>query len=166
MRHQDVAWNTWTPTMRATLLFIQQGERLLLIRKKTGLGKGLINAPGGKIDPGESAPQAAVREVIEELGVTPLEARWCGRLRFEFTDGLRLQCQVFHSRFYTGTPTETREAIPLWCAVDALPFDEMWADDRVWLPELLAGVPFHLEAIFDAERMLDHRLETGAGLCP
>jgi len=31
----------------ATLSFVLKGDKMLLIDKKTGLGKGKINAPGG-----------------------------------------------------------------------------------------------------------------------
>ena len=63
-------WSTWQPTLRATLLFIVRDGEILLIRKKRGLGAGKINGPGGKIDPGETARQCAVREVEEELLIT------------------------------------------------------------------------------------------------
>lgn len=151
-------WTTWTPTMHATLLFVERGQELLLIRKKRGLGAGLINGPGGKIDPGETPEMAAVREVIEEVGVTPTAPRWVGRLRFQFVDGLRLQVEVFRSATFTGTPVESPEALPFWCPRDALPFDEMWADDRVWMPPMLAGHQIHLDAVFDGQRMLSHAL--------
>ena len=37
-----------------------------------GLGAGKINAPGGKLEAGETALAAAIRETQEEIGVTPL----------------------------------------------------------------------------------------------
>lgn len=160
MRHlTDVDWATWTPSMRGTLLFVLHEGQALLIRKKRGLGAGKINAPGGKIDPGETALQAAVREVQEEVGVTPHDPEERGELSFQFVDGLRLHVRVFQARRFTGTPIETDEAIPLWKPLDALPYDEMWADDRVWVPELLAGRRFALRALFDGDAMLDHVID-------
>lgn len=156
----DVDWTTWTPTVHATLLFVERGEELLLIRKKRGLGAGLINGPGGKIDPGETPVQAAVREVIEEVGVTPTAPRWVGRLRFQFVDGLRLQVEVFRSPSFTGTPTESPEALPFWCHRNALPYSEMWADDRIWMPHMLAGERVYLDAVFEDQALLWHQLET------
>lgn len=154
-----VDWSTWTPTMRATLLFVRRGDELLLIRKKRGLGAGKINAPGGRIEPGESAAECAIREVIEELGVTALAVDERGELSFQFVDGLALHVRVFVADRFTGDPVETDEAIPLWTPVHAIPFDEMWADDQVWMPALLAGQRFALRAIFDGDAMLDHALE-------
>ena len=56
-----IDWSTWQPQMLATLLFIFRDGEVLLIRKKRGLGAGKINGPGGKIDPGETPEQCAVR---------------------------------------------------------------------------------------------------------
>lgn len=41
---------------------------------------GQISLPGGRIDPGESAEQAALREADEEIGVTPAGVRVLGPL--------------------------------------------------------------------------------------
>ena len=155
----DIDWSVWTPTMRGTLMFVLGGGQALLIRKKRGLGAGKINAPGGKIDPGETALQAAIRETQEEVGVTPLDPRERGELSFQFVDGLRLHVRVFVASAWTGEASESDEAIPIWTHLDALPYDEMWADDRVWVPELLAGRQFALRALFDDDTMLDHTIE-------
>ena len=47
------------------LVVDRTGGQVLLIRKKRGLGAGKINGPGGKLDPGETFAQTAVREVQE-----------------------------------------------------------------------------------------------------
>lgn len=157
----DVDWSTWSPTMRGTLLWVLRDGQALLIRKKRGLGAGLINAPGGKIDPGETALRSAERELTEEVGVVAHGTHHCGELYFQFVDGLRLHVHVFAAPTCSGTPVETAEALPMWLPQDALPYDEMWADDRVWVPHLLAGRPFLLRALFDEQVMLDHVLELG-----
>ena len=150
----DVDWAGWEPTVRATLLFVWRDGQLLLIRKKRGLGAGKINGPGGKIDPGESALEAAERELHEELGVRARGTVERGELSFQFVDGLRLHVRVFTAPDCTGEAVETDEAVPLWTPVDAIPYDEMWADDRVWVPEMLAGRRFALRALFDGDEML------------
>lgn len=161
MRLHDIDWTTWTPTMRGTLLWVLRDGQALLIRKKRGLGAGLINAPGGKIDPGETALAAAERELHEEVGVRALGTVPCGELSFQFVDGLRLHVHVFSASACLGEAIETDEALPLWLPQDALPYDEMWADDRIWVPHLLAGRPFRLRAVFDGQQLLDHAIEVG-----
>lgn len=155
MRVHDIDWPAWTPRQRATLLFVVRDGRVLLIHKKRGLGAGKVNGPGGRIDPGETPRQCAIRETREELLVTPTGVRAAGELRFHFLDGLSIHGFVFRADDCDGEPQETDEAIPLWTPVDAVPYDRMWADDRHWLPLLLAGTPFDGRFTFDADRMLD-----------
>jgi len=86
-RLTDIDWERWEPRERATLLFVIRGGEILLIRKLRGLGAGKINGPGGRIDPGETPLACAVREVEEELRVTPLGVEPRGELRFQFVAG-------------------------------------------------------------------------------
>jgi 8-oxo-dGTP diphosphatase len=153
-----IDWNQWQPQLRATLCFILRGGEILLIRKKRGFGSGKINGPGGKIDPGEDALAAALRETFEELGIRPLGAEQRAELHFQFRDGFSLHCAVFLARDLTGEPRETDEAAPLWTPLDAIPYDEMWADDRFWLPQLLRGEKFAGYFEFDGEQLLDHEI--------
>jgi len=164
-RLTDIDWEAWRPHDTATLLFVLDGDRVLLIRKKRGLGAGKINAPGGRLEPDETPLAAAVREVEEEVCVTPFEIEARGTLRFEFVDGYRLQAHVFVAGGYRGEPTETDEAVPLWFARSELPFSEMWADDALWLPRVLGGEIVSGRFIFDGDAMLDHEL-TSATVAP
>ena len=75
-------WATWQPRVRANLLFIVREEKILLIHKKRGFGAGKINGPGGKIDPGETPLQSAVRETFEELGINAARGRSTRRIAF------------------------------------------------------------------------------------
>lgn len=155
-------WSAWKPDVLSVLCYIRRGDEVLLIRKKRGLGAGKISGPGGKIDPGETAAEAAVRETREELGVTPRDPRHLGELHFQFADGFALQCAVFLAAEHEGEAVETDEAAPLWSRVDALPLDAMWEDDRHWLPDFLEGKSFRAFFEFDGERMLSRRVEWAA----
>ncbi|MBD3240166.1 MAG: NUDIX domain-containing protein [Chitinivibrionales bacterium] len=160
---RDVAlidWPVWIPTERAVLCFARDHDWVLLINKKTGLGAGKVNAPGGRIDPGESAMAAAIREVKEEVLVDVWDLREAGQLFFQFTDGYKLHGTVFFAAGFAGTPTDTPEAGPFWCRIDELPYDRMWEDDRHWLPLALAGAYFRAYFVFDGDRMLSKRIVT------
>jgi 8-oxo-dGTP diphosphatase len=155
----NMDWTDWIPRERANLCFIVKDGRILLIRKKRGLGAGKINGPGGKIEPGETALAAAIRETQEEIGVTPLDLEERGALYFQFTDGYSLHCTVFLAGDLDGEPVETPEATPQWVALEEIPYDEMWADDRYWLPQMLAGARFDGWFEFDGDRMLSKRVD-------
>lgn len=152
-------WKNWIPRERANLCFIVKKGRVLLIRKKRGLGAGKINGPGGKIEPGETALESAIREVQEEVGVTPLAIEDRGVLHFQFADGYSLECAVFIANDLDGEPIETVEAAPFWVKIDEVPYDEMWADDLHWLPGVLAGKSFRGWFEFDGDTMLSREIE-------
>ena len=161
-RVEEIDWTTWVPTEKATLLFVVRDGSILLIDKKTGLGAGKVNGPGGRIDPGETALQGAIREVQEELCVTPTGVREAGELFFQFLDGYSLHGAVFTASSFSGELCETREARPRWTPVDRIPFERMWADDRLWIPHMLEGRRFSGWFIFDNDTMLDSRVRVDA----
>lgn len=158
-------WKTFSPKDRATLLFVVQRGLILLIRKKRGLGAGKINGPGGRLDPSETPRECAIRETQEELAITPLEPREIGALSFVFVDGYSVQVSVFMADRFTGVPTETEEAAPIWTPISKIPYEHMWEDDRLWLPMALNEQPFEGRMVFDDDRLLDYALrpqEAGA----
>ena len=157
-RFEELDWTQWTPHEQATLLFVRSADRVLLIRKKRGLGAGKINGPGGRLDDGESPLNCAIREVQEELRVTPIGVEARGELAFQFVDGYALVVYVFSATGCEGEPQETAEAAPLWCPIDDVPFDEMWADDRLWFPHLLNGEFFRGRFLFEGDALLGHEI--------
>ena len=154
----DIDWDTWKAEVPATLVFVIRDGKILLIDKKTGLGKGKVNGPGGKVEKGESPEACAIRECEEELGITVSRLQYCGQHRFQFVDGLTIHVWVYKTTEFEGIPTESAEARPLWVALDKIPYDKMWEDDGIWLPMLLRGERFQGRWIFDGDRMLDYEL--------
>lgn len=149
-----IDWHYWVPEIRATLMFVVQGFEVLLIEKQRGIGAGKINGPGGKIDPGETPLESAVRETQEELHITPREPRKMGELFFAMTDLPDIHCHVFTARSFEGVPTATAEAIPRWTRLDRVPYELMWEDDRHWLPMLLEDDrTFMGRFLFEGERI-------------
>ncbi|HKX56731.1 MAG TPA: NUDIX domain-containing protein, partial [Xanthomonadales bacterium] len=81
-----------------------RGDEILLIDKKTGLGKGKVNGPGGKVEPGETPEQCAIRECREELGITVSNLEYCGEHKFQFVDGYSIHVFVYRTREFEGIP--------------------------------------------------------------
>ena len=155
----EIDWSNWSPTHYSTLTFVLREAEVLLIRKKRGLGAGKINGPGGKLEGNETAERCAVREVQEELGITPRGLEGRGELRFQFVDGYSIHVYVFVADSHSGQPCETEEAIPLWFPIKAIPYDQMWADDRLWLEHALEGRSVRGDFLFDGDTMVDYRFE-------
>jgi mutator protein MutT len=134
-----------------SLLFLLRGDEILLAMKKRGFGAGRWNGVGGKIEPGETIEQAAVRECQEEIGVEPLEIEKVAVHEFYGPNEPIGKVHVFLSRKWVGEPFETEEMAPLWHKLEEIPYDDMWQDDRVWLPQVLAGRKLEGKFSFDAE---------------
>lgn len=148
---------------RATLCHLVRDDRMLLMEKKRGVGAGKTIAPGGKIEPGERPREAARREVREEVGIDVRGMDKVGELAFEFGEDPFMFVHVYWSERFEGTPAESPEGSPAWYDLDALPYDEMWDDDRHWLPAVVAGGTVAARFRFDADgdRLLDHAIERG-----
>lgn len=167
MRFDDINWGLWEPQERATILFVVRDGQILLIRKKRGLGAGKVNGPGGRIEPSETPLEGAVREVQEELLVTPTGVRPAGSLRFQFVDGFSMSVRVFIASGCEGEAQETDEALPMWTSTDAVPYSEMWPDDAYWLPLMLKGARFEGRFLLDGDTLLGHDVQERVAVeCP
>lgn len=117
--------------------------RVLLGLKKKGFGKLKWNGFGGKVQPGESIPQAACRELEEEcgLGTDPEKLIPAAVITFRF-DGRKEWNQVVHVYLvedFCNEPEESDEMKPCWFYMDELPKKRMWIDDAYWLGPVLEG---------------------------
>jgi 8-oxo-dGTP diphosphatase len=128
-------------TIHATICHITRGEEVLLLKKSRGFGKGKWNAPGGKLEPEERPEAGAMREVEEETGLTPTSLRERGELMFYFGEKRKPDwiVHLFECREYEGTLQSGEEGRLQWFSPHEIPYDEMWEDDRHWLPHLLSG---------------------------
>lgn len=135
-------------------------REILLGKKNTGLGQGRWVGPGGKVEPGESLVEAALRELCEEVGLvaTPEHLQPIARLHYPFPTRPHLsqRSHAFVLETFTGTESESEELSPHWWPESDIPFDLMWADATLWLPRALRGT--FVEAtitIGDADDVLD-----------
>lgn len=140
-------------------------NELLLIRKQRGVGSGKLVGPSGKIEGKETPREAARREVREELRVDPVGLEKRGEFAFHFCDNEStddsMHVHVFAADGVDGMPVATEEAIPEWHPATNPPYDEMWVDDRVWIPHLLNGETFTGEFVLndDGESLIYYEMD-------
>lgn len=130
------------PDIQRTLLFLKRPDGILLAMKKRGFGEGCWNGVGGKLEPGESVEDALVRECHEEIGVTPFHYFQVAELDFiqdAQTDPWHMYVYAYICDEWSGDPVETEEMAPKWFTTSEIPYDDMWDDDRYWLPLVLDG---------------------------
>lgn len=144
---------------KAVVAYIFNNNEVLLIEKKRGLGAGKINVPGGHIEPNEEPHEAAIRETYEEVSLNIEKLKLKGYLYFKFTDGLTMKGWVYRTETYSGTEAESDEALPFWCNIKRIPYEQMWADDIVWIPEMIKGRFFRAYFEFDNDTMLKREVE-------
>ena len=141
-----------------TLVMIVGDGKVLLGMKKRGFGAGRWNGFGGKVESGETIEQAALREIAEEVTITPKDLEQVGVLEFSFKEDETedLEVHVFKAESFDGDPTETDEMAPEWFSYDEIPYGQMWPDDEHWLPFLLTNRTFKGRFVFDKPSSEEH----------
>lgn len=138
---------------QTTLCYPIMEGRVLLAMKKRGFGQGHWNGPGGKVEAGETTLEACIRETREEvcLEISQVEPRGVIEFVFEGKPEWDNRCDVFVATAAQGEAQETEEMLPRWFLFSEVPYAEMWEDDVVWLPQVLAGGRVERRFYFDAE---------------
>lgn len=140
-----------------TLLFLikDDTQEILLAMKKRGFGEGKFNGTGGKIEEGETIPQAAIREAREEVGVDIAveDIEQVGTIAFSFDTkpDWGILCTVFITTQWRGEPLETEEMAPMWFPISGIPYEKMWIDDIHWLPSVLDKKIIQASFLFNAD---------------
>ena len=151
------------PLTQATLAFLVRRDgsgriaQVLLAMKKVRFGAGMWNGVGGKQEPQDESPAAtAAREAGEEIFVTidPVNLIRVATLDFYFPHqpAWNQHVHAYLIEEWEGEPRESEEMKPQWFAVEEVPYDEMWADDAIWLPKVLAGKVVAAGFVYRSER--------------
>lgn len=123
-----------------TLCFLKRGEEVLLGLKTRGLGKGLWNGFGGKIEGDETTVECVKREIEEECGVRVENPNYIGFVAYE-TEGQSCVeiVHVFTATEFGGSPVASEEMNPVrWYHCERLPTERMYGDFAFWKHHMLA----------------------------
>ena len=140
--------------LETTLCLLKKDNKILLAMKKRGFGEGKYNGVGGKLEEGETPEQAMIRETKEEILVTPTKYEKVGFLEFdEYYKGKkgRIAFHLYIATEWIGEPSESDEMIPKWFDINEIPYDNMFPDDKYWLPYILDGKKIKAYFDFDEE---------------
>ena len=111
-------------SIKVAAAVICDGGRVLSCQRSYGEFKDGWEFPGGKLEPGETAEQAAVRELREELDVTIADLEHLCTVEY---DAFHLSMECFTCRIAAGTIEERVHENMAWLDVAHL-----WDVD--WLP--------------------------------
>ena len=150
-------------TIESSLCIILNRERILLLRKAVGIGKGKWYPTGGKVRTGEMPEDGVAREVYEETGLRVTNLRHHGVVTCFFGKETPpvWAVQIFSTSDFTGDLKESSEGALRWFPISDIPYHETWEDDRHWLPLLLEGKRFSGEFIYDEDgaQIIDASIE-------
>lgn len=138
------------------VLFVKD-QKVLLGLKKRGFGLRKYNGFGGKLQPGETIEDAAVREAREEAGLEMKE--YYKAAEIDFQDSYPLRMHLYVCTAWDGKVTESDEMAPAWFGYDEVPLDKMWDDDQYWLKTALAGKKFKASFLFEKSDDVDGTAE-------
>ena len=121
---------------KGVLCFIKKDNKVLMILVSYG-DKSIWNGVSGFIDSGENSKEAVIREIKEEIGITVDVSS----LQFKGTHVVseELSLEVFTTTKWEGVPASKEESIKevQWFKIDKLPFEQMFPDNKDWVPELI-----------------------------
>lgn len=140
--------------LETTMLLLFRNDEIMLAMKKSGFGTGKFNGVGGKIDNDETIEEAMIRETEEEIGIIPTEYEKIGIISFdEFYKGekIKLRFHLFTTSKWKGSLIETDEMKPYWFNINNIPYDNMFPDDKYWLPLVIEGKKFDAYFNYDED---------------
>ncbi|MGH9393331.1 MAG: (deoxy)nucleoside triphosphate pyrophosphohydrolase [Terriglobales bacterium] len=118
------------------------GEQLLICQRARHRSHPLQwEFPGGKLEPGESEPQALARELFEELGIRAEAGRLRARVRHQYAGGAEVEVAFYELAAFTGEPENRDFAALAWVAPSALGSYDFLAADLAVLQTLAADSP-------------------------
>jgi 8-oxo-dGTP diphosphatase len=152
----------------ATVGFVLRGDEVLLgerIKSSTDLGLGKLSGLGGEQNPAETDEDTNKREIKEESDLDVLRAQEMGRVVFLFPEVEKwtqsVAVFVIAEGDYEGEAKQKEEKIiPHWIKRAEFPWERMWPDNAVWVPEVLKGNKVDGIFVLDPKgNILEHRFE-------
>ena len=117
-----------------------RGDDVLLIRRGKAPRAGEWSLPGGRIEPGESEREAALRELAEETGVRAELGPKVATIDADF-EGVSYRLHDYVARWVSGEPAGADDALEAaFVPMDAIGALRMWPKTEAVIRDALAAV--------------------------
>ena len=124
----------------ATLCYVRWAGKTLMIhriKKANDMHQGKWNGLGGKLDPGETPEECAIREIWEESGLTVRNPLLKGFITFPgFANEEDWYTFLFVCTEFEGELVDSSEGYLQWIEDDRLLELNLWEGDQIFIPWL------------------------------
>lgn len=143
----------------ATLVYVRDGDKTLMLHKAKGYQKGKWNGLGGKFDAGESPEACMKREVFEESGLSVETAQLKGFITFPDFDGLDdWYTFVYVVTEFSGELKASDEGSLEWVPNEKILDLNIYDGDRIFIPWLKGNRFFSAVFRYDAGAFEDYEV--------
>ena len=144
----------------ATLCYVRSGGKTLMvhrIKKANDMHQGRWNGLGGKLEPGETPEECAVREIREESGLVARNLILKGFLTFPgFSNDEDWYAFVFVVNDFEGELIDSPEGVLQWVDDEELTKLFLWEGDYLFLPWLDQKGFFSAKFVYRENKLVDH----------
>ena len=127
-------------TRDVSAALIADGDRFLICQRPEYKARGLLwEFVGGKVEPGESAEEALVRECLEELDITVEPERVLMEVVHQYPD-IRIRLILFRARIVSGEIRLLEHAAMAWIKAEETDRYEFCPADQEILEALRNGL--------------------------
>ena len=146
----------------ATLCYIRKEAYTLMVlrnKKKNDMHAGKWNGLGGKLEPGETPEECAIREVFEESGLLVKNLVFKGIITFPAFDNQEdWYTFIFIIDDFDGHLIDSPEGHLDWIHDDDLLTLNLWAGDRIFIPWLDQPGFFSGKFIYEEKKLVTHQV--------
>jgi 8-oxo-dGTP diphosphatase len=146
----------------ATLCYVRQDNKTLMvhrIKKENDMHQGKWNGLGGKLEPGETPEECAIREIREESGLEVKHMVLKGLLTFPlFAKNEDWYAFVYIVDQVEGELIDSPEGMLEWVDNNKILELNLWEGDHFFLPWLERSGFFSAKFVYENGRYIDHQV--------
>lgn len=146
----------------ATLCYVLYEDQVLMVhrvKKAQDMHQGKWNGLGGKLEPGETPEECALREIREESGLEVTDLTLKGILTFPgFANDEDWYAFVFIARAEGKAVIDSAEGNLRWVPRDELSQLNLWEGDYIFLPWIFSPGIFSGKFVYREGKLAEHKV--------